>query len=138
MINNVVLTGRLTKDVDLKHSQSGVAIGNFTLAVARNYKNASGNYDADFINCVAFKKLAETVANYAHKGSLIGVTGNINTSLVEDKSTGKKINYVKVIINQVQFLESKNSSNSNKTQSNNQNNTSFKGSDLVTDDQLPF
>ena len=75
MINRVVLVGRLTRDVDLRYTQSGVAVASFTLAVDRNYTNQAGSRDADFISCVIWRKSAETLANYAHKGSLIGLEG---------------------------------------------------------------
>lgn len=79
MINNVVLVGRLTKDAELRFTASGNAVATFTLAVNRNFTNASGDREADFINCVIWRKPAETLANYARKGSLIGVTGRIQT-----------------------------------------------------------
>ena len=73
MINNVVLVGRLTKDPDLRYTASGTAVATFTLAVNRNFTNQSGNREADFINCVIWRKSAETLANYAKKGTLLGV-----------------------------------------------------------------
>ena len=70
LINNVVLVGRLTKDPDLRYTASGTAVATFTLAVNRNFTNQSGNREADFINCVIWRKSAETFANYARKGTL--------------------------------------------------------------------
>ncbi len=70
LINNVVLVGRLTKDPDLRYTASGTAVATFTLAVNRNFTNQSGNREADFINCVIWRKSAETLANYARKGTL--------------------------------------------------------------------
>ena len=67
MINNVVLVGRLTKDPDLRYTGNGTAVATFTLAVNRNFTNQTGDREADFINCVIWRKSAETLANYAHK-----------------------------------------------------------------------
>lgn len=75
MINTVVLTGRLTRDVDLKYTQSGAAVGQFNLAVNRPFKNSNGEQEADFVNCVVWRKPAETLANFVNKGSLIGIEG---------------------------------------------------------------
>ena len=79
LINNVVLVGRLTKDPDLRYTASGTAVATFTLDVNRNFTNQSGNREADFINCVIWRKSAETLANYARKGTLLRVTGRIQT-----------------------------------------------------------
>ncbi len=79
MINNVTLVGRLTKDPDLRYTASGTAVATFTLAVNRNFTNQNGNREADFVNCVIWRKPAETMATLAKKGSLIGVVGRIQT-----------------------------------------------------------
>ena len=78
-MNNANLVGRLTRPVDLRYTQTGIAYGSFTLAVNRKYKNKDGEREADFINCVIWKKGAELLANYTQKGSLIGVSGPIQT-----------------------------------------------------------
>lgn len=72
MINRVVLVGRLTKDPELRYTANGIAVTSFTLAVSRPFKNNQGNREADFINCVVWKKQAENVANFLNKGSLAG------------------------------------------------------------------
>ena len=77
MINNVVLTGRLVKDVELKYYDGEKTVCYFTIAVNRNYKNAYGEYDADFINCKAYRTSAEYLTKYCNKGDLIGVVGSI-------------------------------------------------------------
>lgn len=107
MINNVVLVGRLTKDPDLRYTSNGSAVASFTLAVNRNFTNQSGNREADFINCVIWRKPAETLANYTRKGSLIGVTGRIQTSSY-DNQQGQKVYRTEVICENFQMLESKN------------------------------
>jgi single-strand DNA-binding protein len=69
MINSVNLTGRLTNDVELRYTQSGAAVASFSLAVARQFSNAQGQRETDFIQCVVWRKSAEALANYTHKGS---------------------------------------------------------------------
>ena len=85
MINRVVLVGRMTKDVDLRYTQTGKAVGNVTLAVSRPFTNEQGNRDADFIPIVIWGKAAENLANYMKKGNQIGVGGRIQTRTYEDK-----------------------------------------------------
>lgn len=104
MINSVALTGRLTKDVDLRTTQSGISVASFTLAVSRQY---SKNKEADFINCVAFKKTAEVLQQFASKGRLIGVTGSIQTRHYTGKD-GKEVYVTEVLANNVSFLDSHN------------------------------
>lgn len=107
MINRVVLVGRLTKDVDLKYTPSGVAMARFTLAVNRTFKDASGEQQADFINIVVWRKQAENTANYLKKGSLAGIEGRIQTGSYEGQD-GKRIYTTDVVADSVQFLEPKN------------------------------
>lgn len=105
MINSVALTGRLTKDVDLRTTQSGISAASFTLAVNRQY---SKDKEADFINCVAFKKTAEVLQQFAGKGRLIGVTGRIQTRHYTGKD-GKEVYVTEVLADSVSFLDSRNS-----------------------------
>ncbi|MEV9640453.1 single-stranded DNA-binding protein [Mammaliicoccus sciuri] len=106
MINRVVLVGRLTKDPELKYTQSGIAVCRFTLACNRPFKSEGGEQQADFINCVAWRKQAENVANYLHKGSLAGVDGRIQTGSFEGQD-GKRVFTVEVVTDSTQFLEPK-------------------------------
>lgn len=108
MINNVTLVGRLTKDPELKHTPSGVANCRFTLAVNRTFKNQNGEQEADFIQCVAWRKAAENLSNFQKKGSLIGIIGRIQTGSFEGQD-GKRIYTTEVIAESIQFLESRNS-----------------------------
>ena len=85
MINNVVLIGRLTRDVELHRTPQDQAVGQFTLAVNRNFKNQNGEYNADFINCVIWRKLAENFANWIKKGNLVAITGHIQTRNYENQ-----------------------------------------------------
>ncbi|TDM21838.1 single-stranded DNA-binding protein [Macrococcoides canis] len=111
MLNRVVLVGRLTKDPEYRVTQSGVAIANFTLAVNRTFTNANGERQADFINCIVFRKQAENVNTYLHKGSLAGVDGRLQ-SRSYDNQEGRRVFVTEVVCESVQFLEPKNSRNS--------------------------
>ena len=104
MINRVVLVGRLTKDPELKYTQSGVAVTRFTLAVNRTFTNQQGQREADFINCVTWRKQAENTANYLRKGSLAGIEGRIQTSSFDGKD-GNRVFMTEVVADSVQFLE---------------------------------
>ena len=107
MINNVTLVGRLTKDVELKYTPSNVANVSFTLAVNRTFKNANGEREADFINCVIWRQSAENFANWAKKGALIGITGRIQTRNYENQQ-GQRVYVTEVIAENFQMLESRN------------------------------
>lgn len=151
MINNVVLVGRLTKDPDLKYTASGTAVSTFTLAVNRNFTNQSGNREADFINCVIWRKSAETLANYAKKGTLLGVTGRIQTRSYENQQ-GQRVYLTEVVAENFQLLESRSTNQQHKNNdlnnfngqgaSNKNNNESagdpFGGSSIDVSDDLPF
>lgn len=143
MINSVALNGRLTRDVDLRYTTSGIAVGQFTLAVDRRFKSKSGNRETDFISCQIWRKSAENLANYAHKGSLIGIEGRIQTRTYDNKQ-GQKIYVTEVIADNFSLLEPRPSQQAdNAVASNNQgaqsttNQPSGKPID-VNDDDLPF
>ncbi|EAD9647171.1 TPA_asm: single-stranded DNA-binding protein [Listeria monocytogenes] len=126
MMNRVVLVGRLTKDPDLRYTPASVAVATFTLAVNRPFKNAQGEQEADFINCVVWRKPAENVANFLKKGSMAGVDGRIQTRNYED-SDSKRVFVTEVVAESVQFLESRNhtggaTSNNYQNQANYSNN----------------
>lgn len=106
MINNVVLVGRLTRDPELKFTPNGAAVATFTLAVNRNFTNQSGQREADLINCVIWRKPAETLANYAKKGTLLGVTGRIQTRSY-DNPQGQRVYVTEVVAETFQLMESK-------------------------------
>lgn len=106
MMNRVVLVGRLTRDPDLRYTPSGVAVANFNMAVNRPFKNQQGEQDADFVNCVVWRRPAENLANYMKKGNLIGVDGRIQTRNYEG-TDGKTVYVTEVVADSVQFLESK-------------------------------
>lgn len=112
MMNRVVLVGRLTKDPDLRYTPNGVPVATFTLAVNRPFSNQAGEREADFINCVVWRKPAENAANYLKKGSLAGVDGRIQTRSYEGND-GKRVYVTEVMADSVQFLEPKNSGGGN-------------------------
>ena len=114
MINRVVLVGRLTKDPELKYTQTGIAVTRFTLAVNRAFQSASGEREADFISCVAWRKQAENVANFLKKGSLVGVDGRIQTGSFEGQD-GKRVYTTEVVADSTQFLEPRNASAENRS-----------------------
>lgn len=115
MINRVVLVGRLTKDPEYRVTPSGVSVATFTLAINRNFTNAQGERQADYLNCVVFKKQAENVNNYLKKGSLAGVDGRLQSRSYEN-SEGRKVYVVEVVCDSVQFLEPKKDGQQNKQQ----------------------
>ena len=106
MINNVTLVGRLTKDVELKYTPANQAVAQFVLAVNRTFKNANGERESDFINCVIWRKSAENFANWAKKGALIGITGRIQTRNYENQQ-GQRVYVTEVIAENFQMLESR-------------------------------
>lgn len=110
MINSVILTGRLTKNIDLRQTSTGKAMTYFTLAVNRVFKNEQGVSDADFVTCVAFGVQAENMARYLTQGSLIGVEGRISTRNFQGKD-GNTVYVTEVIAGNVTFLESKKQQN---------------------------
>ena len=107
MINNVTLVGRLTKDVELKYTPANQAVAQFVLAVNRTFKNANGERESDFINCVIWRKSAENFANFVKKGALIGITGRIQTRNYEN-AQGQRVYITEVIAENFQMLESRN------------------------------
>lgn len=104
-MNKSILVGRLTKDVELKTTQSGVSVCSFTVAVNRKFKNADGNYDADFINCVAWRGQAEFLSKYFEKGSMVGIAGSIQTRSYEQD--GHKVWVTEVVADEVSFVGGK-------------------------------
>lgn len=141
MINRVVLVGRLTKDPEFRTTQNGVSVATFTLAVNRTFTNAQGEREADFINCVTFRKQADNVNRFLSKGSLAGVDGRIQSRSYENQD-GKRVFVTEAVCESVQFLEPKNNQSNNQPQQQNGqaqsgNNPFGNGAD-ISDDSLPF
>ncbi|MBF0726231.1 single-stranded DNA-binding protein [Enterococcus gallinarum] len=154
MINNVTLVGRLTKDPDLRYTSGGKGVATFNLAVNRNFTNQAGEREADFIQCVIWRKPAETLANYARKGTLLGVTGRIQTRSY-DNQQGQRVYVTEVVADSFQLLESRATSEQRKqndSQADNRRNYNQSvpeelpnDSDMptsssidISDDDLPF
>lgn len=106
MINQVTLVGRLTKDPELRYTMEGRVVLNIMLALNRHYKNANGEYDADFVLCTLWNKTAENTAKYCSKGSVIGVIGKIQTRHYEDQD-GKRVYVTEVMADSVKFMGGK-------------------------------
>lgn len=157
MLNKVVLIGRITKELELKYTPSGVAVLNFGLAVNRTFTNQQGEREADFPNVVTFRRQAENTANFCKKGSLVAIDGRIQTRTYDGQNG--KVYVTEVVADSVQFLDSRgdnnqsntNTSNSNKSPFNNQNKESsgytrvdddpFRNDGTpvdISDDDLPF
>ena len=109
MLNRVALVGRLTRDPELRRTGNGTAVTSFTLAVDRNFSTRDGQ-EADFINCVVWRKPAENVAQYCSKGSLVSVDGRIQTRNY-DNNQGKKVYVTEVIADSVQFIQTNRNNN---------------------------
>lgn len=150
MINNVVLVGRLTRDPELRYTPQNQAVGTFGLAVNRQFKNANGEREADFINCVIWRQQAENLAKFAKKGALIGITGRIQTRNYENQQ-GQKVHVTEVVADTFQMLESNKTQGqqANKPQAQNKKPQApdpfkapaadpFAGGTEISDDQLPF
>lgn len=163
-MNSVQLIGRLTKDIDLRYTQSGTAVGSFNLAVERNFKNSDGERETDFIRCQIWRKAAENLEKFTSKGSLIGIEGSVQTRNYENNQ-GQRVYVTEINVDNFTLLESKKDSQNNNAsgaQNNNvgeynqqtqntaqenygaNNASQFGGfanqqnSINVTDDQLPF
>ncbi|HAA3547177.1 TPA_asm: single-stranded DNA-binding protein [Listeria monocytogenes] len=124
MMNRVVLVGRLTKDPDLRYTPAGAAVATFTLAVNRPFKNTQGEQEADFIQCVVWRKPAENAANFLKKGSLAGVDGRVQTRNYEGND-GKRVYVTEIAAESVQFLEPKQNAVGGSTPNNNQNEANY-------------
>ncbi|HEL1986188.1 single-stranded DNA-binding protein [Streptococcus suis] len=138
MINNVVLVGRLTRDVELRYTPSNQAVATFTLAVNRNFKNQStGEREADFINCVLWRQQAENLANWTKKGHLIGITGRIQTRSY-DNQQGQRVYVTEVVAESFQVLE-KRDNTANYSSIEEQMPPGLSGQPMdMDDDDLPF
>ena len=160
MINRTVLVGRLTRDPELRYTGSGAAVATFTVAVNRTFTNSQGEREADFINCVMWRKAAENFCNFTRKGSLVGIDGRIQTRSYENQQ-GTRVYVTEVVAENFSLLESKNSNQNNQNgqfeqnrpQNNGQNyqnkqngqsspsrnsNDPFNSIPDIKDDDLPF
>lgn len=142
-MNKCELVGRLTRDPEVRYSQGENAscIARFSIAVNRRFKNAEGNYEADFINCVAFGKSGEFIEKYFKKGMAIGITGRIQTGSYTNKD-GVKVYTTDVVVEESEFVESKgsggNNSSTNNTTQPTENQAGFMNIPDGVDEELPF
>ena len=113
-MNKIILVGRLTKDPEIRSTSTGFATANFTVAVNRNFKNKDGNYDADFLPCVAFRNTAEFISKYFKKGNMICLEGRVQTRNY-DAQDGTKRYVTEVVVDNVEFVGGK-SDNNNSSQ----------------------
>lgn len=153
MINNVVLVGRLTKEVELKTTASGIATVRFNLAVERNFKNASGDRETDFISCVMWRKAAENFAQFARKGALIAIEGSVQTDNYENQQ-GQRVYTTYILSEKFKLLESKKTADNSLQQSGHTNTFNYRqnqntvpgfpssnmlgASVEINDDEFPF
>ena len=117
-MNKALLIGRLTKDPELRATSTGRNVCQFSIAVNRNFTNANGEREADFINCVVWDKQAENLAKYQHKGNQIAVEGRIQTRNYDDKD-GKKVYVTEILASNISFLDSKGTGATGNTSFNN-------------------
>ena len=110
-MNKILLIGRLTKDPELRYTQSGTAVASFTLAVNRNFTNQNGEREADFINCIAWQKAAEFVSQYFKKGQQMALEGRLQVRSYDDNN-GQRRWVTEVVTEKVEFVGSKNGGNS--------------------------
>ena len=129
MLNKVILIGRLTRDPEVRYTQSGKAVTSFDLAVDRTVANAQGQKETDFIPIVTWGKLAETCGNYLNKGRLVAVDGRLQIRTYETES-GQKRKVAEVVADGVRFLDRAKDSNGGVPQPN--------GTDVFPDDDIPF
>jgi len=148
-MNKAIIIGRLTRDPEMRTTSSGVNTTTFTVAVSRNYTNANGERETDFLNCVAWRKQAENIAKYCTKGTQVAVDGRIQTRSY-DAQDGTKRYVTEIVADNVTFLGSKGSNNATDNYNGN-NNSDIATTDIsedpfkdfgeevaLSDDDLPF
>lgn len=129
MINKCILIGRMTKSPELRRTAQGEAVTSFTLAVNRNFTSKDGQQQADFINCIVWRKLAENVERYCSKGSLVGVEGRIQTRNYENNQ-GQRVYVTEIVCDSVQFLETKKAESDNQVYNNQPNSFDISKDDI--------
>jgi len=146
MLNRIILIGRLTRDPEIRYTQSGIPVAKLGLAVDRRRKNANGERETDFINIVAWRKLAENCENYLCKGKLISVEGRLQIRKYEAQD-GSKRTAAEVMADEIRFLSPKSENNGSPQHSAYQTDTTFPGDqgeplggfpNDLPDDELPL
>ncbi len=105
MLNQVILVGRLTRDITINKSEKGVSVATIGLAIPRSFKNAEGNYDTDFVDCVAFDSIATNTAQYCGKGDIVGVKGRVQSRKIEKEDKNEFV--TEIIAEKITFLSNK-------------------------------
>lgn len=105
-MNKVVMIGRNVKDCEVKQTSSGTSVVEFSIAVKRSFKSASGEYESDFFNCVAYKNVADLIGKYVKKGDMIGIDGRLQTRNYTNRE-GRKVYVTEIICENIEFLQSK-------------------------------
>lgn len=105
MLNQVVLVGRLVKDIEVRTGENDVKYSFMTLAIPRSYKNHDGIYETDFIECVLWNNIASNTAEYCKKGDIVGIKGRLESRIKEENNINKTI--IQVVAEKVTFLSSK-------------------------------
>lgn len=124
-MNKITLIGRMTKDIEIRYTQNQKEVGNFDLAVNRNYKNSNGEYDTDFFKCIAWGNLAKTIHTYTSKGSQIAIEGRVeNRTYQANDGTNRYV--TEVVVEGMQLLDSK------------KNNTTNNQEEIYSGEDLPF
>ncbi|AYP68471.1 helix-destabilizing protein [Exiguobacterium phage vB_EalM-137] len=137
MINRVVLVGRLTREPEMRYTQSGIAVTRFTLACDRPFSGQDGKREADFIDCVVWRKQAENVSKYLSKGSMAGVDGRLQISSYEGQD-GQKRYRAEVVADSVRFLSSKGDGGRDNALPPKGDENPFNGSGDIDLDDMPF
>ena len=139
MINKFIGNGRVTKDIELKATSNGISAANFTLAITRNFKNTNGEYESDFLQCIAFRGTAELLSKYVKKGDTIGVDGSVRTRSYKDKDD-KTVYVTEIVVDNIDFLKQANKQENNTTEAPKQADDAIIYPDAIeiTDDDLPF
>lgn len=119
-MNKVIISGRFTKDHELKYTSTGTAILSNAIASTRKYKNTNGEYDSDFVNVVMFNQQAKYCADYSNKGDKALIEGRLQTRTY-DNNEGKKVYVTEIIVDSVELLTTK-QTNNNQVSNNNQTN----------------
>lgn len=105
MLNQIILVGRLTRDIAVHKSDNGIKVATISLAIPRSFKNSEGSYDTDFIDCVAFDNIAENTSEYCSKGDIVGVKGRVQSRVIEKEDSKESV--MEIIAEKVTFLSSK-------------------------------
>lgn len=137
-MNKIIITGRTTADCELKQTTSGTSVTSFSVAVKRTFKNANGEYESDFFECVAYNKTAETISRYVKKGDLIGIEGRLQKRSYTNRDD-RKVYVTEIIVENIEFLQSK--KQDEQTAPSFAEADPFKGAsfeEINDDDNLPF